>query len=101
PIGIGKIGKTIPLAEAMITRKAKDPKWIPTDDIRQFNLSQGVVLPQVMPPGPENPLGSYAIYMSIPTYLIHSTIFPESVGKRASFGCIRMYQSDVETRSEE
>jgi len=96
PIGIGKIGKTIPLALAKITRKAKDPTWIPTEDIRKFNLSQGVVLPQVMPPGPENPLGPYAIYMSVPTYLIHSTIFPESVGKRASFGCIRMYQSDIE-----
>jgi len=34
--------------------------------------------------------------MRLPTYLIHSTIFPESVGKRASFGCIRMYESDIE-----
>lgn len=97
PIGIGKIGKTIPIANAKITRKAKDPVWVPPEDIREFNLSQGVVLPQVMPAGPENPLGKYAIYMSIPTYLIHSTIYPESVGKRASFGCLRMYQTDIET----
>ncbi len=48
-----------------------------------------------MPPGPDNPLGPYAVYMKIPTFLIHSTIFPESVGKRASFGCIRMYESDI------
>ncbi|MBX3708438.1 MAG: L,D-transpeptidase family protein [Gammaproteobacteria bacterium] len=95
PIGIGKIGKTIPIRKAVITKKAKDPVWIPPEDIREFNLAQGVVLPQVMPPGPDNPLGPYAIYMSIPTYLIHSTIFPESVGKRASFGCIRMYESDI------
>lgn len=97
PIGIGKIGKTIPIKKAVVTRKAKNPVWIPTEDIRQFNLAQGVVLPQVMPPGPENPLGPYAVYMNIPTYLIHSTIFPESIGKRASFGCIRMYKSDIET----
>lgn len=97
PIGIGKIGKTIPIIrEAKISRKAKDPIWIPPEDIREFNLEQGVVLPQVMPPGPDNPLGPYAIYTSIPTYLIHSTIFPESVGKRASFGCIRMYETDIE-----
>jgi L,D-transpeptidase ErfK/SrfK len=95
PIGIGKIGKTIPIQNAVITRKMKDPTWTPPDDIREFNLAQGVVLPQVMPPGPDNPLGPYAIYMSIPTFLIHSTIFPESVGKRASFGCIRMYESDI------
>jgi L,D-transpeptidase ErfK/SrfK len=96
PIGIGKIGKTIPITRTKITRKTKNPVWIPPEDIREFNLKQGIVLPQIMPPGPDNPLGPYAIYMSIPTYLIHSTIFPESVGTRASFGCIRMYESDIE-----
>ena len=97
PIGIGKIGKTIPIRNTVITRKAENPTWTPPDDIREFNLEQGIVLPQKMPPGPDNPLGPYAIYMSIPTYLIHSTIFPESVGKRASFGCIRMYETDIQS----
>lgn len=96
PIGIGRIGKTIPLATATITKKVKDPMWVPTEDIRAFNITQGVILPQIMPPGPDNPLGPYAIYTSIPTYLIHSTIFPESIGKRASFGCIRMFESDIQ-----
>jgi L,D-transpeptidase ErfK/SrfK len=96
PVGIGKIGKTIPITRTMITRKVKDPVWIPPQDIREFNLEQGIVLPRVMPAGPDNPLGPYAIYMRIPTYLIHSTIFPESVGKRASFGCLRMYESDIQ-----
>lgn len=97
PIGIGKIGKTIPIVNTMITRKAKNPVWIPPQDIREFNLEQGIVLPKVMPAGPDNPLGPYAIYMKLPTYLIHSTVFPESVGKRASFGCLRMYEGDIET----
>ncbi len=96
PIGIGKIGKTIPIARTSITHKTKNPTWVPPEDIREFNLQQGVVLPSVMPPGPDNPLGPYAIYMRIPTYLIHSTIFPESIGRRASFGCIRMYENDIE-----
>ncbi|HEX4044750.1 MAG TPA: L,D-transpeptidase family protein, partial [Gammaproteobacteria bacterium] len=99
PIGIGKIGKTIPVTSTYVTRKAENPTWTPPDDIREFNLQQGIVLPQVMPPGPDNPLGPYAIYMQLPaygSYLIHSTIFPESVGRRASFGCIRMYESDIE-----
>lgn len=95
PIGIGKIGKTIPITKTAITRKVENPIWIPPADIREYNLKQGIVLPSVMPAGPDNPLGPYAIYMGVPTYLIHSTIFPESVGKRASFGCIRMYESDI------
>ena len=95
PIGIGKIGKTIPITNTAITRKVKNPVWVPPADIREYNLEQGIVLPKVLPAGPDNPLGPYAIYMRIPTYLIHSTIFPESVGKRASFGCIRMYESDI------
>jgi len=96
PIGIGKIGKNIPIEKTSITKKTKDPVWVPPEDIRDFNLeTNGIVLPQVMPPGPDNPLGPYAIYMKIPTYLIHSTIFPESIGKRASFGCVRMYESDI------
>jgi len=96
PIGIGKIGRTIPVTLTSVTRKAENPTWVPPDSIREFNLEQGIVLPQVMPPGPDNPLGPYAIYMRVPTYLIHSTIFPESIGKRASFGCIRMFEKDIE-----
>ena len=96
PIGIGKIGKTIPIKFTSIVRKAKNPIWVPTQNIREFNLQQGVVLPRIMPAGPDNPLGNYAIYTGIPTYLVHSTIFPESIGKRASFGCIRMYEPDIQ-----
>src|SRR5690606_2009861 len=84
------------IAPAVITKKVTDPVWIPTPNIRAFNLRQGIVLPQIMPPGPDNPLGHYAVYMTIPTYLMHSTIYPESIGKRASFGCIRMYEWDIE-----
>lgn len=97
PIGIGKIGKTIPIIQTKIISKRENPSWTPPADIREFNLKQGVVLPKIMPPGPDNPLGKYAIYMKLPTYLMHSTIFPESVGTRASFGCLRMYESDIET----
>lgn len=95
PIGIGKIDKTIPIKKATIVGKKVNPTWIPPQDIRDFNLEKGIVLPKVMPPGPDNPLGPYAIYTSLSTYLIHSTIFPESIGTRASFGCIRMYEDDI------
>lgn len=95
PIGIGRVGKTIPITTTAVTRKMVDPVWKPTPAIREFNRIQGIELPNVMPAGPANPLGPYAIYLRVPTYLIHSTIFPESIGKRASFGCIRMNESDI------
>jgi L,D-transpeptidase ErfK/SrfK len=79
PIGIGRVGKTIPLTRTEVIKKAKNPVWIPPEDIRAFNAQQGVVLPRIMPAGPDNPLGPYAIYLSLPTYLIHSTIFPDIV----------------------
>src|SRR5579871_2253024 len=62
PIGIGKIGNTIPITNTVITRKAENPVWIPTPNIRKFNLEQGIVLPKVIEAGPDNPLGRYAIY---------------------------------------
>ncbi|OGT45443.1 MAG: hypothetical protein A3E83_00190 [Gammaproteobacteria bacterium RIFCSPHIGHO2_12_FULL_41_20] len=95
PIGVGKIGKSVPVTRTAVARKTTDPTWIPPEDIREFNREQGIELPKVMPPGPDNPLGHYAIYLKLPTYLIHSTIFPDSVGKRASFGCVRMHEADV------
>lgn len=95
PVGIGKMGKTIPITNTYISRKVVNPSWTPTESIRQFDREQGIELPRRMGPGPDNPLGPYAIYLGVPTYLIHSTIFPESIGRRASFGCIRMNEDDI------
>ncbi len=95
PIGIGRVGKTIPIANTAVLGKRMNPTWTAPKDIREFNEQQGITLPITMPAGPDNPLGPYAIYLKIPTYLIHSTIIPESVGKRASFGCIRMHEEDI------
>jgi len=95
PIGIGRIGKTIPIRNTIISHKKVNPTWTPPEDIRKFNAEQGIQLPKVMAAGPDNPLGPYGIYLGIPTYLIHSTIFPESIGRRASFGCIRMNEGDI------
>lgn len=97
PIGIGKLGNTIPIQDTHISRKALNPTWRPGPSVRKYNETQGIHLPAVMQPGPDNPLGPYALYLSIPSYLIHSTIFPESIGRRASFGCIRMNETDIKT----
>lgn len=95
PVGIGKVGKVIPLTKTFVAQKLVNPIWTPTPDIRAYNRAQGIILPAYIPPGPDNPLGPYAIYLGIPEFRIHSTIFPESIGKRASFGCIRMNESDI------
>ena len=95
PVGIGKVGKTIPIRNTKIVRKTTNPTWTPPADIRKFDEEQGIQLPKVVGAGPDNPLGPYGIYLGIPTYLIHSTIYPESIGRRASFGCIRMNESDI------
>lgn len=95
PIGIGKIGNTIPIRNSIVSRKTLNPTWTPGPDVRRYNEEQGIDLPRVMPPGPDNPLGPYAIYLNIPSFLMHSTIFPESIGRRASFGCIRMNEGDI------
>jgi L,D-transpeptidase ErfK/SrfK len=96
PIGIGKIGNTIPIQNTTITRKKLNPSWTPGPDARKYNEMQGVNLPRVLPPGPDNPLGHYAIYLNIPSFLLHSTVAPESIGRRASFGCIRMNETDIQ-----
>jgi L,D-transpeptidase ErfK/SrfK len=95
PVGIGKVGKMIPITRTFVAKKIVNPIWTPTPDIRAYNREQGIILPAYIPPGPDNPLGPYAIYLGIPEYRIHSTIFPESIGKRASFGCIRMIEADI------
>ena len=96
PIGIGKAGYMTPLGITSVARKVKDPYWIPPESIRQYNKEKGIILPKVIQGGPDNPLGRRAIYLALPSYLIHATNFPASVGSRGSFGCIRMTEKDID-----
>lgn len=96
PIGIGKPGHMTPLGPTYVTRKRKDPTWYPPKSIRDYNKKKGIILPRAIQGGPDNPLGRRAIYLAIPQYLIHATNFPESVGSRGSFGCMRMMEQDIE-----
>lgn len=93
PIGIGREGRTTPLGSTRIERKTEDPTWYPPESIK----AEKPELPDVVPPGPENPLGTRALYLGWPAYLIHGTNNPYGIGRRASAGCIRMYPEDVES----
>ena len=92
PIGIGRSGWETPLGLAEVIEKKTDPFWIPPDSVREEDPS----LPKIVAPGEDNPLGTRAIYLSMPSYLIHGTNKPYGVGMKVSHGCIRMYPEHVE-----
>ena len=95
PVGIGRAGWETPLGKTRIVRKKANPIWYPPDSIREEYAERGELLPRVVRPGPDNPLGSHALYLGLPAYLIHGTNRPYSVGMRVSHGCLRMYPEHV------
>ncbi len=91
PIGINRLGWPIPIGTTEVTRKREAPTWYPTASARR----EDPTLPKAVPPGPENPLGTHALYLGWPRYLIHGTNEPYGVGRRVSRGCIRLYPEDI------
>jgi L,D-transpeptidase ErfK/SrfK len=96
PISVGRMDWNTPLGKTTIIRKQTDPSWTPPQSIKEEALADGITLPDVVPGGPDNPLGRYAMRLGIPGYLIHSTNKPYGVGMRVTHGCIRMYPEDIE-----
>lgn len=96
PIGIGVQGWGTPFGEAKVLQKVEKPVWYVPASIRKEHAERGDPLPSVVPPGPDNPLGEYAMTLSLPSYLIHGTNKPAGVGMRSSHGCIRLYPEDIE-----
>jgi L,D-transpeptidase ErfK/SrfK len=95
PIGIGRQGDETPLIKSKIISKKENPAWRPTAKALKESLERGIVLPKVIEPGPQNPLGDYAMRLSSRSYLIHGTNDASGVGLRSSAGCIRMYPEDA------
>lgn len=91
PIGIGRDGWETQQGITKIVRKREHPTWTPPDSIREVNPD----LPDIVPAGPDNPLGDYALSLGWTNYVIHGTNRPYSVGKRSSHGCIRLYPEDI------
>ena len=92
PIGVGTEGKLTTEGVYTVYRKKERPYWHVPPSIREEDPS----LPEVVPPGPENPLGNYALYLSRGAYAIHGTNKPWGIGRRVSHGCIRLYPEDIE-----
>ena len=92
PLGVGRDGFLTPVGTTKIVRKKDHPSWYLTPS----EIRDHPELPRVVPPGDDNPLGEYAMYLGWPSYLIHGTNTPWGIGRRTSRGCIRMYPEDIE-----
>jgi len=87
---------SVPISEDLIrrgyteiVRKKVGPDWTPTPSQQErFGW-------KYMPPGPENPLGTHAMYLSWPAYLIHGTHDTRKIGRPSSDGCIGLYNDKI------
>ena len=95
PISIGRMDWETPLGATRVVAKSVRPSWYPPASIRQEHAEAGDPLPAVVPPGPDNPLGEFAMRLGLPGYLIHGTNRPAGVGMRVTHGCIRMFPEDI------
>jgi L,D-transpeptidase ErfK/SrfK len=95
PVGVGTEERPSPQGLMRVDRKVNRPTWHVPASIARDHLKKGDILPAKVPPGPENPLGEYALYLSAQSYLIHGTNKPASIGLRATNGCIRLYPEDI------
>jgi L,D-transpeptidase ErfK/SrfK len=98
PISIGKMDWRTPLGKTKVVNKRERPSWVPPESVRQEHIANGEPpLPAVIGPGPDNPLGNYAMRLGLAgSYLIHGTNNPIAVGMAVTHGCIRMYPEDIE-----
>lgn len=95
PIGIGMQGSNTPVGQYTIIEKEKNPIWYVPAQVQTAMIKQGWILPRSVPAGPNNPLGDYAMRLNIPSYLIHGTNVPPTIGRRASAGCMHMFPEDI------
>ncbi len=91
PVGVGDIGKETPVGRYHVIEKIEHPYWYVPKSI-QLEKPE---LPAIVPPGPDNPMGSYALRLSDKTILIHGTNRPWGIGTRNTHGCIRLYPEDI------
>ncbi len=89
---------SVPMSEDLTRRghtkvvgKVEGPDWRPTPAMKERNPEW----PDYMPPGPDNPLGTHAIYLSWTYYRIHGTHDTRKIGRRSSNGCIGLYNEHI------
>lgn len=91
PIGVGTEGFLTKTGVYKVKSKTVNPTWVVPESIKKLEPD----LPDQVPPGPDNPMGDFALRLSQHEYAIHGTNKPWGVGRRVSHGCIRMYPEDI------
>ena len=90
-IGVGRVGFQWK-GTHKITAKKENPSWTPPPEM----IARQKDVPRHMKGGdPDNPLGSYAMYLGSTLYRIHGSPDADSVGEAESSGCFRMRNTDV------
>ncbi|WP_164661425.1 L,D-transpeptidase [Tropicibacter sp. Alg240-R139] len=79
------------LGRTSVIRKVEGPSWSPTPSMKKRNPEW----PDYIPPGPDNPLGTHALYLSWKYYRIHGTHDTRKIGRRSSNGCIGLYNEHI------
>ena len=98
PVAIGRTGWGTPLGKTVVVRKQEKPIWYVPKSIREDALiKKNKVVPLMILPGKDNPLGNHAIYLGMQGYLLHGTNDPGSIGQIVTHGCIRLHNKDIET----
>ncbi|MFJ3470225.1 L,D-transpeptidase family protein [Pseudomonas sp. NPDC090203] len=95
PLGIGREGWGSPISTTKVTAKTPNPTWTPPASVKAEHAADGDILPNVVPAGPDNPLGPFKFGLGIPGYLIHGSNKKFGIGMRTSHGCFRMYNNNV------
>jgi L,D-transpeptidase ErfK/SrfK len=91
PLGVGREGLETPMGSTTVVRKQEGPIWRPTPRMRR----EDPTLPEVVYQGPDNPMGTHAMYLGWPSYAIHGTNKPYGIGRRSSSGCLRLYPENI------
>ena len=79
------------LGRTRIIRQVVGPSWAPTPSMKERNPEW----PDFIGPGPDNPLGTHALYLSWTYYRIHGTHDTRKIGRRSSNGCIGLYNEHI------
>jgi L,D-transpeptidase ErfK/SrfK len=96
PVSLGRRDWRTPTGVFTVTKKREHPTWIVPASIQEEMEENGDEVETEVPPGPDNPLGDYALDLSIEGYRIHGTNAPTSIYAFRTHGCIRLHPADIE-----
>lgn len=97
PVGLGNRDWQTPVGRFIVTAKEHDPTWHVPKSIQGEMARKGQTVKELVLPGPDNPLGRFALQTSLPGILIHETIWPTTIYQWRSHGCIRVLPEDMES----